>query len=165
MICLLEGWIRWETRSKCKQMYFIPETAQLIFGGQQIVFYLYFYVPCIYYPMVRLKKFWWQKWQINHNAFKPFTHFHIYQRTTSPTFHEEIFLRPRKITLNLFDFLREKDVQKCGSNWHLRHLRTTKKRRLKIPFNKFLFKNGLRALLLAFVLVFVEKEYAFKEYL
>ncbi len=35
-ICLLEGWIRQKTGSKCKQMYFIPETTQLIFGGLNI---------------------------------------------------------------------------------------------------------------------------------
>ncbi len=48
IICLLEGWIRQKTGSKCKQMYFIPETTQLILRAkhkQQIVFYLYFYVP------------------------------------------------------------------------------------------------------------------------
>jgi hypothetical protein len=36
MICLLEGWIRKKTGSKCKQMYFIPETTQIIFGGLTI---------------------------------------------------------------------------------------------------------------------------------
>ncbi len=36
MDCLLEGWIRKKTGSKCKQMYFIPETTQLIFGGLNI---------------------------------------------------------------------------------------------------------------------------------
>ncbi len=36
MICLLEGWIRQITGSKWKQMYFIPETTKLIFGGLNI---------------------------------------------------------------------------------------------------------------------------------
>ncbi len=36
MICLLEGWIRQKTRIKCKQMYFIPGTLQLIFRGLNI---------------------------------------------------------------------------------------------------------------------------------
>jgi hypothetical protein len=36
MICLLEGWIRWKTESEWQQIYFIPETAQLIFGGLHI---------------------------------------------------------------------------------------------------------------------------------
>ena len=35
-ICLLEGWIRQKTGSKCKEMYFIHEMTQLIFGGQNI---------------------------------------------------------------------------------------------------------------------------------
>ncbi len=33
IICLLEGWIRQKTIKKCKQMYFIPQMIQLIFGG------------------------------------------------------------------------------------------------------------------------------------
>ncbi len=36
IICLLEGWIRQKTVNKCKQMYFVTETAQLIFGGLNI---------------------------------------------------------------------------------------------------------------------------------
>ncbi len=36
MICLLEGWIRQKTETKPKQMYFIPKTTQLIFGGLYI---------------------------------------------------------------------------------------------------------------------------------
>ncbi len=36
IICLLEGWIRYKTVNKCKQMYFIPQTVQLIFGGLNI---------------------------------------------------------------------------------------------------------------------------------
>ncbi len=36
IICLLDGWIRQKTVSKCKQMYFITQTVQLIFGGLNI---------------------------------------------------------------------------------------------------------------------------------
>jgi hypothetical protein len=31
LFCLLEGWIRYKTVSKCKQMYFIPQMVKLIF--------------------------------------------------------------------------------------------------------------------------------------
>ncbi len=33
---LMEGWMRQKTINKCKQMYFIPQTVQLIFGGLNI---------------------------------------------------------------------------------------------------------------------------------
>jgi hypothetical protein len=36
IICSLEGWIRYKTVSKCKQMYFIPQMVYLIFGGPNI---------------------------------------------------------------------------------------------------------------------------------
>ncbi len=62
IICLLEGRIRQKTINECKQMYFYYSNGLAYFWRakhkQQIVFYLYFYVPCVQ-KCRKMKKFCW----------------------------------------------------------------------------------------------------------
>ncbi len=55
MISFLEGWIRQKTGGKCKQMYFIPETTKLIFGGLNINNKQYSTFTCMYLGLANLR--------------------------------------------------------------------------------------------------------------